>query len=107
MNGKPSELESSGRAADESFDETPVGAQPTACSGPTTSAATGTSWVEIELIGEDDRPVVGARYRVKLRDGSTIEGRIGSTGIVRLEGIEPGTGLVSFPDLDRAAWERV
>ena len=53
--------------------------------------------IEIELLGEDDRPVVGERYRLELDDGST--------GCVRLEGIDPGRCKVTFPDLDPEAWE--
>lgn len=105
MSDEPSELQSSGQAADESFQETPVGVQPDPCPSPQTASPPATSWIEIELIGEDDQPVVGERYRLELTDGSAIEGRIGSTGIVRLEGIDPGDCVLSFPELDQEAWE--
>lgn len=106
----PSPLQTSGQAADASFDATPVGPEPQPCAPAGDAPATArpaTSWIEIMLIGEDDRPVVGERYRVELSDGSAIEGRIGPSGVVRVEGIEPGSYAVSFPRLDASAWEPV
>lgn len=105
MGDEPSELQISGQAADESFQEAPVGAQPSPCPSPKTTPSAATSWIEIELVGEDDEPIVGARYRLELSDGSTIEGRLGSTGHVRLEGIDPGDCVLTFPELDQEAWE--
>jgi hypothetical protein len=101
----PSALEASGHAADESFDDAPVGSGAQPCPRPPTEPSLASSWIEIVLLGEDDRPIVGERYRIELRDGSAIEGRIGSTGLVRVEGIEPGDCVVSFPRLDASAWE--
>jgi len=107
MSHEPSTLETSGRAADESFHETPVGATPEPCPGPATASHAAVSWIEIELIGEDGQPSIGDRYRVELGDGAVIEGRIGSTGVVRVEGIDPAKCIVSFPELDSMAWEPV
>lgn len=105
MTHEPSTLQSSGQAADESFRETPVGAGPEPCAKAATASPPAVSWIEIQLLGEDDEPSVGDRYRVELGDGSAIEGRIGSTGIVRLEGIDPANCVVTFPELDSTAWE--
>lgn len=105
-----SPLQTSGRAADASFDDAPVASQPQPCApagGSPAATRPATSWIEIMLIGEDDRPVVGERYRIELSDGSAIEGRIGPSGVVRVEGIEPGGYAVSFPRLDASAWEPV
>lgn len=65
---------------------------------------TKTSWVEIELIDQDDEPVPGERYRIELPDGSVDSGSLDANGIARVEGIDPGTCKVSFPDLDKDAW---
>ena len=66
------------------------------------------AWIEIELVGEDDRPIPGARYRITLPDGETVdEGTLDSNGWARVEGIDEGTCKVSFPDLDAEAWEFV
>ena len=64
-----------------------------------------TSWIELELIGEDKKPIPGERYRVTLPDGSVAEGSLDEKGLARVEGFEPGTCKISFPDLDQEAWE--
>ncbi len=102
-----SDLESSGTAADESFDDTPIGAGPEQCASTETEASTATDWIQIELLGEDDEPVVGQPYRIELADGSIMEGRIGAAGFVRIDGIDSGTCTVSFPDLDKSAWDPI
>jgi len=62
------------------------------------------SWMEIELVGEDDQPVAGERYRVTLPDKSVDEGTLDQNGFARLAGFEAGTCMVTFPDLDEDAW---
>ena len=44
---------------------------------------------------------------VSLADGRTIEGRLNSEGKARVNGIEPGTAQVSFPDRDGGEWKSV
>lgn len=63
-----------------------------------------TVWIEIELVGEDDSPVAGEKFHLVLPDGSTREGILDQAGRVRIEGIDPGTCKVSFPNLDGEAW---
>jgi hypothetical protein len=68
--------------------------------------ATKKSWIEIELVDEKGRPVPGEAYRVTLADGTTVEkGSLDEKGFVRVEGIEPGTCKISFPNLDKDAWK--
>lgn len=63
------------------------------------------TWITIELVGEDDKPIPGERYRIELPDGSVEEGRLDGLGLARVRGIEePGTCVVTFPDLDEEAW---
>ncbi|OAD18647.1 hypothetical protein THIOM_005748 [Candidatus Thiomargarita nelsonii] len=65
------------------------------------------SWIEIELVGEDDQPVAGERYRITLPDGITVaQGTTDSKGLARITGIDPGTCQIMFPDLDKDAWEK-
>lgn len=64
-----------------------------------------TSWIEVELVGEDGKPIPGERYRVTLPDGSVAEGSLDQNGMARVEGFEPGSCKVTFPDLDQDAWE--
>ena len=65
-----------------------------------------TAWIEIVLVGEDDKPIPGERYRLKLPDGTIKEGELDANGYARFEGIARGQCKVSFPDLDRDAWEK-
>ncbi|GBC93877.1 hypothetical protein HRbin15_02379 [bacterium HR15] len=62
------------------------------------------TWIEIELVDEQGNPVPNERYRLKLPDGSIREGRLDANGRARVDGIEPGTALVCFPDLDASEW---
>jgi hypothetical protein len=63
-------------------------------------------WIEIQLLGEDDMPVPGERYTVRLPDGTLIPGYLDGNGFARLDSLkQPGLCDVCFPDLDREAWE--
>jgi uncharacterized protein (DUF2345 family) len=63
-----------------------------------------TTWIEIVLVGEDDQPVAGERYRITLPDGHVIEGRLDAKGEARVEDLDPGNCVVTFPRLDADAW---
>jgi type VI secretion system secreted protein VgrG len=64
-----------------------------------------TSWISIEMVDEDGKPVTSERYKITLSDGSVAEGTLDDKGCARLDGIDPGSCQVSFPDLDGGAWE--
>ena len=67
-----------------------------------------TAWIEIEMVGEDDKPIVGERYRIALPDGTTVdEGTLNEKGFARIEGFEPGSCKISFPNLDAKAWKKL
>jgi uncharacterized Zn-binding protein involved in type VI secretion len=64
------------------------------------------SWVEIELVDQKGRPVPYERYRVKAPGfDRPFEGFLDEKGLARLDGIDPGTCQISFPDLDAASWK--
>ena len=65
------------------------------------------SWIEIEMLGEDDKPIPGEKYKIILPDDTVAQGTLDEKGFARIEGIEPGTCKVSFPDLDKDAWEKI
>jgi hypothetical protein len=64
-------------------------------------------WIEIELHTDSGEPMAGARYRIRKPDGSAAEGTLDGAGRARLDGLEPGTCQVSFPDIDKGEWRRV
>jgi hypothetical protein len=65
-----------------------------------------TSWIEIEMKDEADQPVTGEAYQITLPDGETVaSGSLDEKGFARVEGIEPGSCKITFPNLDKSAWE--
>lgn len=68
-------------------------------------AAEKNHWVEIELLGEDDRPVPWEPYEITLPDGSKVSGFLDAKGKARVESPEGGSCQVSFPELDTEAWD--
>lgn len=64
-----------------------------------------TSWIELEMVNEEDEPVPGERYSIELPDGTVAEGTLDNNGFARVDNIEPGSCKISFPELDKDAWE--
>ena len=55
---------------------------------------------------KDGKPVPGEAYRVVLPDGEQVaEGTLDEKGFARVDGIEPGTCKVTFPNLEKQAWK--
>lgn len=66
------------------------------------------SWIEIKMIDENADPVPGRVYQIILPDGETVaEGTLDEKGFAHVDGIEPGTCRITFPDLDQEAWQRI
>ncbi|MBL4631329.1 MAG: hypothetical protein JKY14_09290 [Paraglaciecola sp.] len=65
-----------------------------------------TSWIEIELLDEDDAPVPGKKYEIELPDGKVAKGTLDGDGFARVDGIKPGQCKVCFPDLDTEVWDK-
>ena len=64
-------------------------------------------WIEIELVDEEGQPVPGEPYKITLPDGTTVaDGTLDEKGFARVDGIDPGTCKVTFPNLDKDAWEK-
>jgi hypothetical protein len=74
---------------------------------PADRPATDLSWIEIELVDDQENPVGGIRYRAVLPDGSVRQGSLDSRGRARLEEINPGECEISFPEVDGREWEPV
>ena len=64
------------------------------------------SWIEIELVDEANQPVPGEQYKITLPDGEAVAGgTLDERGFARVDGIDPGTCKITFPDLNRDAWK--
>lgn len=74
--------------------------------GPSETAASEPAhYIELELFDQDERPVGGEAYSIKLPDGRTVTGRLDSSGRATVSGIkEAGSCQVSFPNLDVSVW---
>jgi hypothetical protein len=58
------------------------------------------TWIEIELLTEDRKPVPYEKYRIKVPEGFVAEGALDANGRARIDGIDPGICEVSFPEID-------
>jgi hypothetical protein len=66
------------------------------------------SWIEIEMVDQENKPVKGLPYKITLPDGNTVaEGTLDEKGFARVDNIEPGSCKVTFPTLDQEAWEEM
>ncbi|HEY8091833.1 MAG TPA: hypothetical protein VIF09_28420 [Polyangiaceae bacterium] len=83
----------------------PIEVVPEAVLGPSsTPPEADTSWIAIELLGEDGKPIPYQSYQVTLADGSVLSGSLDNTGKAMIRDIAPGQCAVTFPDLDQATW---
>jgi hypothetical protein len=62
-------------------------------------------WLEVVMIGADNKPLAGERYVITDPSGREHTGTLDARGTIRLDGIPAATCKVTFPDLDREAWE--
>jgi hypothetical protein len=92
-------------------DTEPMGAQPVGAAVLDCHAKSDTKpqyWIEIELVGEDDQPIPWEEYTVRLPDGKQAKGYLDDQGFARFDGLMTGGAcMVSFPNLDSQAWDRI
>lgn len=65
-----------------------------------------TGWVEVAMLDEDGAPVAGMAYSVTLPNGRVAQGTLDEKGVARIEGFDPGTCQMAFPQLHPDAWEK-
>src|SRR5215212_6110322 len=56
------------------------------------------AWVAIKVVDKDGLPVAGEKYEIELPDGSVASGTTGDDGCARVDGCEPGSVKVRFPN---------
>ncbi|MBL8988840.1 MAG: hypothetical protein JNJ80_21375 [Gemmatimonadetes bacterium] len=59
------------------------------------------AFIAIELVDAQGLPIPGAECLVTLPDGSKLKTNLDPIGKVRIEGIDPGECVISFPAIDR------
>lgn len=63
------------------------------------------AWIEIILVDAEGKPMSGVKYRITPPGGAPVEGRLNEHGQAGVYQIEPGNCKITFPDLDKDAWE--
>lgn len=63
-------------------------------------------WVEFTLVDPDNQPIANERFKIEMPDGAYAFGVTNDQGKVRIEGFDPGTCKVTFPDKDASEWKR-
>lgn len=63
-----------------------------------------TTFVELQLVDTDGKPVAFASYRVTASDGTVFSGVLDADGCVRVDGVAQGTCRVTFPEYHADDW---
>lgn len=63
------------------------------------------AWIEIILVDAEGKPMPRVKYRITPPSGEPVEGRLNEHGQAGVYQIEPGNCKITFPDLDKDAWE--
>jgi hypothetical protein len=70
-----------------------------------TPAEAETTWIELELLDAEGKPVPNEQYKITFPDGVVKYGRLDSDGKARIEKLQPGSCQVTFPNRDEEVWE--
>jgi len=62
------------------------------------------SFIALELICTKGKPIANARYQMTLSDRTRLTGSLNAQGVTRVEGIDPGTCQIEFPDFAAEEW---
>jgi len=66
------------------------------------------NWILIDLLGEDDKPIPDEKYKLEMPDGTVKESSLDESGRGFIYDIEKkGECKISFPDIDKDAWEKI
>jgi len=62
------------------------------------------TWIEVQLIGEDDQPIAGEVCEITLPGGKKISGWLDDAGVLRVDQTWAGDCQITFPKLDQETW---
>ena len=95
--------------ADQTMSPSPAGGCVQPCGSPppptTTVAPQKKHFVAFQMVDQEGKPAAGESYRLTLPDGTIHEGTLNKKGRDRVNGIDPGTCKITFPNLDKDSWE--
>jgi phage protein D len=64
------------------------------------------SWISLELVDDQGKPIPYVKYELITSDGEILNGNVAADGKVRITGIKKGTCKVRFPDLPDDSWKK-
>jgi type VI secretion system secreted protein VgrG len=64
-----------------------------------------THWIEVQMLDDAGQPIPSESVEVTTPDGSVSGGTTDEKGVYRVEHIDPGNCQITFPNLDKDAWE--
>ncbi|MDX2132070.1 MAG: hypothetical protein SFY69_08460 [Planctomycetota bacterium] len=64
-----------------------------------------TTWIDLEMVDQDDKPVSGERYVVTDSQGRVARGTLDEKGKAHITGVAPGSCTIEFPGVDGRGWE--
>ncbi|MGZ5443998.1 MAG: hypothetical protein ACXW5U_18225 [Thermoanaerobaculia bacterium] len=91
-------------AASAAAQTTPLQDEEAAQAASTADQTEETHYIEVELLDDEGKPIANEAYFVELPDGSSKSGRTDAKGFARIDGVDPGTAKVTFPDLDKKSY---
>jgi hypothetical protein len=103
-------LDNASKDANENMSPAPAGSPTQSCGSAPEAPAAATvspekkSWIAIALFDAENKSVPGEDYKIVLPDGTSIEGNLDGKGRAKIQGIDPGTCKISFPNRDKNAW---
>jgi hypothetical protein len=62
-------------------------------------------WVGIKLKDDQGNPVAGEPFKLKLPDGTIVEGTLDDEGKAEIHGVPEGQSQVCFPKIDKDEWK--
>lgn len=82
----------------------PVKGAPASAASVVTADPSRPDWIAIALVTPEGAPVPDEAYVITLADGKEIHGKLDNLGKVRIEGVDPGSCKVTFPERDAKEW---
>ena len=83
----------------------PAQAAPPAQQAAPRSAQEALSWIALEVVDDQGKPIPSLRYEMITPDGRRLTGTVGADGKARIEAIKKGTCKIEFPELPDDSWK--